>query len=31
MYGEQIVKDGYELGFCLCVVYVDGHSVVVDH
>ena len=23
MYGGQIVKDGHELGFCLCVVYVD--------
>ena len=23
MYGGQIVKDGHEIGFCLCVVYVD--------
>ena len=23
VYGGQIVKDGHELGFCLCVVYVD--------
>ena len=23
MYGGQIVKDGHELGFCLCVVYLD--------
>ena len=23
VYGGQIVKDGHEIGFCLCVVYVD--------
>ena len=23
VYGGQIVKDGYEIGFCLCIVYVD--------
>ena len=23
VYGGQIVKDGHEVGFCLCVVYVD--------
>ena len=23
MYGGQIAKDGYEFGFCLCVMYID--------
>ena len=31
VYGGQIVKDGHELGFCLCVVYVDDILLFVDH